>query len=49
LNSNDEFSEGFNPMDEEAVRAFEESLQDLLDVHGGWGSTFTLKRVIVDL
>jgi len=36
-------------MDEEAVRAFEESLQDLLDVHGGWGSTFTLKRVIVDL
>jgi hypothetical protein len=46
--SNDEFSEGFNPMDEDAVRTFEESLEEILrDNH--WDSTFSLKRVIVDL
>jgi hypothetical protein len=35
-------------MDEDAVRTFEEDLEDFLKV-GHWNSTFTLKRVIVDL
>jgi len=46
--SGDEFSENFNPMDEEAVREFEESLHEMLFANG-WDSTVSLKRVIVDL
>lgn len=48
--SGDEFSEQFNPNDEESVADFEESMRDLLnDTPPYWNSTWRLKSVKIDL
>jgi len=46
--SGDEFSEQFNPNNEDDVLAFEKDIEQLFEI-GHWDSTVRLKRVIVDL
>lgn len=46
--SGDEFSEQFNVNDPRQITHFETSLQEIME-ENNWYSTFTLKRVIVDL